>query len=90
MAGYRLLIKPSAAREIDALDSKRDRQRIIQRISALSIEPRPSACEKLSGAPAKYRIRQSDYRIVYAIDDAAQIVEIVKVGHRREVYRRGP
>ncbi len=88
MAEYRLRIKPSAAREIDALDSKRDRQRIIQRIAALSPEPRPSACEKLSGSASKYRIRQGDYRIVYAIDDAARIVEVVKVGHRRDVYRR--
>jgi mRNA interferase RelE/StbE len=87
VAEYRLLIKPSAAREIESLEPKRDRQRIIQRISALSIEPRPPACEKLSGSAAKYRIRQGDYRIVYAIDDTAQIVEIVKVGHRRDVYR---
>lgn len=88
MAEYRLRIKATAAREIDALDSKRDRQRIVQRISTLSSKPRPSACEKLSGTAAMYRLRQGDYRIVYAIDDAARIVEIVKVGHRRDVYKR--
>ena len=88
MAEYRLSIKPSAAREIDALDSKRDRQRIIQRILALGTQPRPPTCEKLSGSSARYRVRQGDYRILYEIDDAAKTVDVVKVGHRREVYLR--
>ena len=87
MAGYRLLIKPSAAKEIEALDQKKDRQRIVNRIAALASEPRPTGCEKLAGAEGRYRIRQGEFRIVYAIDDATRIVEVVKVGHRGEVYR---
>ena len=87
MAGYRLLIKPSAAKEIEALGQKKDRQRIVNRIAALASEARPTGCEKLAGAEGRYRIRQGEFRIVYAIDDATHTVEVVKVGHRREVYR---
>jgi mRNA interferase RelE/StbE len=87
VAGYRLLIKPSAAKEIGALGQKKDRQRIVNRIRALASEPRPAGCEKLAGAEARYRVRQGQFRIVYAIDDASCTVEVVKVGHRSEVYR---
>jgi len=87
VAGYRLLIKPSAAKEIEALDQKKDRQRIVNRIAALPSEPRPMGFEELAGAKGRYRIRQGELRIVYSIDDAARTVEVVKVGHRREVYR---
>jgi mRNA interferase RelE/StbE len=85
VAGYKLLIKPSAARELDALP-KKERQRIVRRIQSLSDEPRPRGCEKLSGEE-KYRIRQGDYRIVYSTSDRDLTVVVVKVGHRREVYR---
>jgi mRNA interferase RelE/StbE len=87
VAGYRLLIKPSAAKEIEAVGQKKDRQRIVNRIRALASEPRPAGCEKLAGAEERYRVRQGQFRIVYAIDDASRTVEVVKVGHRREVYR---
>ena len=89
MAEYRLLIKPSAAKEIDAIGPKRDRRRIVARIAALSGEPRPSGCEKLAGSENRYRVRQGNYRVVYAVDDDARVVEVVKIGHRREVYRKG-
>jgi len=87
VAGYRLLIKPSAGKEIEALDQKKDRKRIVNRIAALASEPRPAGCEKLAGAEERYRVRQGQFRIVYAIDDTSRTVEVVKVGHRREVYR---
>lgn len=87
MAEYRLLIKPSAGKEIEALGQKKDRQRIVNRIAALASDPRPAGCEKLAGAEGRYRIRQGHFRIIYAVDDAARKVEVVKVGHRREVYR---
>jgi mRNA interferase RelE/StbE len=88
VAGYRLLIKPSAKKEIEAPGQKRDRQRIVSQIAALAFEPRPIGCEKLAGAEGRYRIRHGQFRVVYAVDDAARTVEVVKVGHRREVYRR--
>ena len=85
MASYRVLIKPSAAKEIEALPNK-DRRRVVNRIRRLGIEPRPPQTEKLSGTE-KYRLRQGDDRILYLIGDADRAVIVVKVGHRREVYR---
>jgi len=83
---YRVLIKPSAAKEIDAVGSKRDRQRIVARIEQLADDPRPHDCKKLSGAE-KYRVRSGNFRIIYGIEDDALIVMVVKVGDRRDVYR---
>ena len=85
MASYKILIKPSAAKELEAVPRK-DRLRIVVKIRGLSSNPRPTGCEKLSGEE-KYRIRQGDYRILYEIQDDEVIITIVKVGHRREVYR---
>ncbi|HLB13487.1 MAG TPA: type II toxin-antitoxin system RelE/ParE family toxin [Burkholderiales bacterium] len=87
MAVYRLAVKASAAKELDAVEPKRLRQRLVAAIADLADNPRPAGCEKLAGAEDAYRIRQGDYRAVYAIDDSARVVLVVKVGHRREVYR---
>jgi len=86
VASYKLLIKPSAAKEIESAP-KKDRLRIIKRIQDLSSDPRPPGCEKLSGHDDQYRVRQGTYRIVYTISDAGLVICIVKVGHRKEVYR---
>ena len=85
MASYRLLIKPSAAKELEALP-RRDRKRVVDRIARLASDPRPSGSEKLSGHD-QYRVRQGDFRVVYTIDDAASVLIVVKIGHRRDVYR---
>ncbi len=87
MAEYRLLIKPSAAKELEAVGTKADRRRIVGRIQTLASNPRPSASEKLAGYADRYRVRQGSYRIVYIIDDAHHQVTIFKVGHRKDVYR---
>lgn len=87
MGVYRLLIKPSAGRELSRLGSKADRQRIVQRIEALVENPRPHGAEKLAGYDDRYRIRQGNYRVVYLIDDHRQEVTIFKVGDRRDVYK---
>ena len=86
MARYRLLIKPSAVKDIEAIPLKRDRQRVVERISKLAEDPRPSGSEKISGQD-KYRVRQGRYRILYAIEDQDLIVQVVKIGHRKDVYR---
>jgi mRNA interferase RelE/StbE len=86
VAKYRILIKPSAVKEIEAISPKKDRQRIVGRISKLAENPRPPGCEKLSGQD-KYRIRRGRYRIVYSIEDQDLIIYVVKVGHRKDVYR---
>lgn len=87
MAGYKILLKPSAAKEIDAVGSKKDRRRIVERISALASEPRSPNTEKLAGYEDRYRTRQGNYRIVYLIDDARREVTIFKVGQRKDIYR---
>ena len=85
MASYKLLIKPSAVKEIHSLPAG-DQKRVVARIRGLADDPRPSGTERLSG-DEKYRVRQGDYRVLYSVDDAAKTVVIVKVGHRRDVYR---
>ena len=86
MAKYNLFIKSSAAKEIEAVGSKRDRTRIAARIGQLADDPRPAGCEKLSGQE-KYRIRQGQYRIIYSVKDEELVVHVVKIGHRKDVYR---
>lgn len=85
MARYELRFKPSVAKDLRGIPSA-DLRRILARIETLREEPRPAGSEKLS-AQERYRVRQGDYRILYAVLDSEVIVEIVKVGHRREVYR---
>ena len=85
MDNYELLIKPSAVKELEALQDK-NRRRIISRIQDLSVEPRPRGCEKLSGKD-RLRIRQGDFRIPFEVDDGLRTVTIVKIGHRRDVFR---
>ena len=85
MASYSLLIKTSAAKELEATP-KKDRRRLAVRMRALATTPRPPGSEKLSGEE-KYRLRQGDYRILYLIEDGRSTVTVVKIGHRREVYR---
>ena len=87
MASYRVLIKPSAAKEIEAVDQKRDRQRIVARIRELAEDPRPVGCEKLVGESDRYRVRVGRYRVVYSIDDDELVVLVVRVAHRKDVYR---
>ena len=86
MARSRLLIKPSAVKDIEAIPVKRERQRVVARISKLAEDPRPFGSEKISGQD-KYRVRQGRYRILYAIEDQDLIVQVVKVGHRKDFYR---
>ena len=85
MASYSLEIKRSAAKELAQLPPK-DRGRIVARIQALADDPRPVGAEKLSGQE-RYRVRQGDYRILYEIEDQVLRIMVVKIGHRREVYR---
>lgn len=86
MERYELRVKPSVAKDLRTLP-KADVRRILERIEALREDPRPSGSEKLS-AQDLYRVRQGRYRILYRVADRELIVEVVKVGHRRDVYRR--
>ena len=86
MAAYKIFIKKSATRELEGL-AKKDLRMVLERIGTLGENPRPAGAEKLAGVEL-WRIRQGDYRIVYSIEDDALTIWVVKVGHRREVYRK--
>ena len=86
MGSYRLRFKNSVAKDLRPIP-KRDVRRILARIRALAADPYPPTCEKLAGG-GRYRVRQGVYRIVYEVRDDELVVIVVKVGHRREVYRR--
>ncbi len=88
MGKYRVLIKRSAKKELLAVSTKNDRQRIVKRIQALADDPRPPGCQKLSGYD-RYRLRQGRYRIVYEVRDAEVVVNVIRIGYRRDVYRDG-
>jgi mRNA interferase RelE/StbE len=85
MAKYEISLKKSAAKDLDDIP-KKELQKIIKKIRAMSSDPRPQGSQKLSHKE-QYRIRQGDYRVIYAIDDDSFAVHIIKVGHRREIYR---
>ena len=84
---YQVLIKGSARKELAAL-SLPLQKRIDTRIRALSENPRPNGVTKLAGDENLYRIRVGDYRIIYQIQDKALLVLMIKISHRREVYRK--
>ena len=87
MANYSVHLKRSAAKEIEDLGTRTLRRRIISKIRRLAADPRPAGCQKLSRDENVYRVRLGDYRIVYRIDDHDKLVVIIKVGHRRDIYR---
>ena len=85
MARYELRVRPSVAKDLRGIP-KPDVRRILARMEALRDDPRAPGCEKLSGAEL-YRVRQGVYRIVYEIYDAWIVIEVIRVGHRSDVYR---
>jgi mRNA interferase RelE/StbE len=86
MADYAITFARSARRELEALDASVVR-RVVSRIDGLAQEPRPSGSRKLQGEQNLWRIRIGDYRVVYSVNDRQRIVDIVRIRHRREVYR---
>jgi mRNA interferase RelE/StbE len=86
VVNYKIFIKPSAKKELESLP-KNDLNKIVEKIKNLSINPRPDGAEKLSGED-KYRVRQGNYRILYTIEDVKIIVIVIKIGHRRDIYRK--
>lgn len=87
MARYELRVKPSVAKDLRGIP-KADIKRILSGMQTLRHDPRAPGCERLSDNSDLYRVRQGVYRIIYAILEAQVVVEVVKVGHRSEVYRR--
>ena len=85
MAGYEILFRESVYKDLHAIP-KTDLRKILSRIERLADDPRPAGCQRLTGADV-YRVRQGVYRIVYSIHDRTMVIHVVRVGHRREVYR---
>jgi mRNA interferase RelE/StbE len=85
MAAYKVYFRESVEKDFAAIP-KSDLKKIFQRIRTLAKDPRPSGCEKLTGQE-RYRIREGRYRILYSIQDKDLTVWVVKVGHRKDIYR---
>jgi len=85
VAKYKISVKKSAVKELEAIP-KKELQKIIKKIQSLASDPRPEGSQKLSQRE-QCRIRQGDYRIIYSIQDDDLAVHIIKVGHRKEIYR---
>ena len=87
MGNYSLEVKPSARKELEALPD-RVLARVVQKLESLGHAPRPTGCKKLKGYKDQWRVRVGDWRVVYIIDDAAKLIRITRIAHRREVYER--
>jgi mRNA interferase RelE/StbE len=85
MAKYKISLRKSAVKELGDIP-KKDLQKVVRKIQALSANPRPQGSQKLS-QKEQYRIRQGNYRIVYSVQDEELTIYIVKLGHRKEIYR---
>lgn len=84
---YKLVIKASARKELRRVPSEYNAT-IMSKIQHLAYEPKPHGYEKLSGFDDRYRIRHSDYRIIYSIEQQILTIEIIKIGHRKDVYKK--
>lgn len=85
MAAYKIFFKESVQKDLNAIP-KKDVNKILDRIKALAEDPRPPGCEKLTGQQ-RFRLRQGRYRILYSIQDDELTVWVVKIGHRKDIYR---
>ena len=85
MSDYSVEVKPPARKELEALPDIM-LARVLRKMEALRQTPRPAGCKKLKGYKDQWRVRVGDWRVVYIVDDAAKIVSITRIGHRREVY----
>ncbi|MDZ7743874.1 MAG: type II toxin-antitoxin system RelE/ParE family toxin [Bacteroidota bacterium] len=86
MDSFKLVWKQSAIKELKNLD-KTVVQRIISSVEKLQKQPYPKGCKKLRGAEYTYRLKVGNYRIIYSVYKRTLVIEIVKVGHRKSVYR---
>lgn len=87
MSSYSVEVTPSARKELEELPDN-VLARVLQKMDSLRSAPRPTGCKKLKGYKDQWRIRVGDWRMVYVIDDAAKLISITRIAHRREVYER--
>jgi mRNA interferase RelE/StbE len=86
---YQIQIKRSAQKELEELP-KREQRRIVRAIESLSEDPRPQGVRKIVGGEDLYRLRVGDYRVVYQIQEAIVTIWVIRIGHRRDIYRHLP
>jgi len=86
MAQYKVFFKKSVEKDLKSIP-KKELLKILNKIESLQDNPRPIGCEKLTGQE-RYRLRQGKYRIVYSIQDNELTIWVVKVGHRKEIYKK--
>ncbi|WKJ91162.1 type II toxin-antitoxin system RelE/ParE family toxin [Methylomonas montana] len=86
MTAYLIEIKRSAQKELSQLP-KPVAEKVVAQIRGLVDNPRPNGCKILVGTEHSYRIRVSDYRVVYSVLDSRLIIQVIKIGHRRDVYQ---
>ena len=86
MPEYRISFSRSARKELESLP-RQIVERIFPKIEALVVQPRPSGCTKLKGGQNLWRLRVSDYRVLYSIDDGQKVIDVVAVRHRSWAYR---
>ena len=87
MGDYSVEVKPAARKELEALPDN-VLARVVRRIESLGHAPWPAGCKKLRGYQDQWRVRVGDWRVVYIINDAARLIRITRIAHRREVYER--
>lgn len=85
---HTIVFAPAALRQLRKLPEQ-DRKRIVREIESLDDDPRPPGAKKLQGADLLWRIRVGDYRVVYEIQDAKLMVLVLRIAHRKDVYRKG-
>ena len=84
MADYTVVLTKTAQKQLDKLPDQ-IANTLLEAIEKLADEPRPDGCKKLKGRSG-YRIRKGDYRIIYEVEDDVLIVEVIAIGHRRNIY----
>ena len=85
MNNYAVEVKPPARKELERLPDN-VLSRMVRKLESLSDTPRPAGCKKLKGYKDHWRIRVGDWRVLYIVDDAAKLVSVTRIAHRREVY----
>ena len=87
MANYKIEITASAEKSLKKIP-KKDLEKVVEAIEVLAISPFPSGCRKLKGEEDVYRVRQGNYRIIYEVIDSKLIVLVLKIGHRKDIYKK--
>ena len=86
MASYKIVWRNSARKELKKLD-RQAIPRIIQVVEQLAVDPCPDGYKKLKGSDHSYRVRIGDYRVISSVQDEVLTIEVIKVGHRKNIYR---